>query len=244
MYSPKNPSFRGSCRSTSLIEYGTLNGYCHDGYFSSKIIFYLRSTMFSLAFDKNMQQQRHMRTLFITVFLALSGHCIQVSSLNLSLFPTKCAPTFRTNNSGWLQPRSRNLSMVTSAVITTLDQSSDEENGPAKQFDSDGNEFTVGSVVRVTKDLKAYHLSPKGCGAFDPETKEFVQSAKGGDRGSKSLSIPEGLRGTVIRVYDVNDFDASQPIVVKFVPGKYVDEGYDAPITFMMHFDNDELECV
>ena len=137
--------------------------------------------------------------------------------------------------------------MLSPSMITTIDHSNDEnhDSGPQKQFDSNGKEFTEGVLVRVKiPGLKAYHLSPKGCGTFDPDTKEFIQSTNGGDRGSKCFTVPVGLRGTVIRVYDVTSFDASKPIIVKFMKGENTEEGYAPPITFMMHFDDTEVECV
>lgn len=116
---------------------------------------------------------------------------------------------------------------------------------PQKQLDSNGNEFTVGRIVRVVaSDLKAYHVMPKGHGKFDPTTKEFIPAPGGGERGVKNLVIPVGLRGVVTRVYDTHDIGSNLPILVKFAPGANVEEGFDPPVPFIMHFDSHEVECV
>ena len=131
---------------------------------------------------------------------------------------------------------------MTSPFFTVVDNSSDEEENekePAKQLDSNGNEITVGKVLRITKELKAFHVSKKGFGKFDTETKEFVPDAEVG-----FLTIPIGLRGVATRVYDVNNSDANKPIRMKFVAGENAEEGYSPPITFSMHFDSKEVECV
>jgi len=112
-------------------------------------------------------------------------------------------------------------------------------NDPAKQLDSNGNEIIIGCVIRVKVNLKAFHLSAKGRGSFDLETKEFMQ-----DKSTKYLSIPPGLRGIATRVYDKNDSEANKPILVKFTPGENVEEGFDSPVTFSMHFESKEVERV
>ena len=133
---------------------------------------------------------------------------------------------------------------VSSSIISDeVDISGQDNNEPNKLFDSNGEEFVEGGVVRVVQQLKAYHLSRKGFGKFNEETKEFIPSPKDANRADSSLQIPAGLRGVIKRVYDINEFDANQPVLVKFVPGENVDE-YDTPLTFMMHFHEYELECV
>eukprot|EP00565_Helicotheca_tamesis_P007737 CAMPEP_0185737884 /NCGR_PEP_ID=MMETSP1171-20130828/31515_1 /TAXON_ID=374046 /ORGANISM="Helicotheca tamensis, Strain CCMP826" /LENGTH=143 /DNA_ID=CAMNT_0028408923 /DNA_START=220 /DNA_END=651 /DNA_ORIENTATION=+ len=138
---------------------------------------------------------------------------------------------------------SRILQQISSSSVEIADATDSEDEGPLKQFDSNGNEFTVGKVIRVVSDLKAYQVPKSGFGSFDSETKEFMPEADAGERGNKCLVIPAGLRGVVTRVYDLNDLDASQPVLVKFVKGENGDEGYVPPVTFLMHFDNHEVEC-
>lgn len=103
--------------------------------------------------------------------------------------------------------------------------------------DANGKEFKVGSLVRVAKEgLKAFQVPPKGLGYFDAD-KSFVAAT------SKYLVVPVGLRGLVTKVYDVDEVSANFPIQVKFEPGAYVDEGYDPPLQFLMHFTPEEVEC-
>lgn len=137
--------------------------------------------------------------------------------------------------------RKATIGRIASAPVEIVEETGAD--GPQKQFDSNGKEFEVGKVVRVVSDFKAYHVGKKGFGTFDPETKEFVPAPEAGERGKKCLSVPAGLRGVVTRVYDLDDLDASQPILVKFVKDENADEGYAPPLTFLMHFDNHEVEC-
>lgn len=114
------------------------------------------------------------------------------------------------------------------------------ENEDAKK----DNPFTVGAIVRVAaEDTKAYQVNPKAFGKFDAN-KKFIPAKSGGERGTKNLLIPVGMRGVVTKVYDVNDVSANFPVQVKFTPGENVDEGYDPPVTFIMHFEPEELELV
>mmetsp|Transcript_23002 Transcript_23002/g.35476 ORF Transcript_23002/g.35476 Transcript_23002/m.35476 type:complete len:189 (+) Transcript_23002:136-702(+) len=113
-----------------------------------------------------------------------------------------------------------------------------------KLYDPNGKEFVEGSVVRVIKSLKAYHVPPKLFGGFDEVTKVFIPGPEVGNRGSKCLVVPVGMRGRVIRVYDVEDLGPAHPVVVIFEPGENADEGYETPLQFKMHFDTFELEVV
>jgi len=129
---------------------------------------------------------------------------------------------------------SRSVSLMASSPFT--DQSKTEDETRLHQ-DSNGKEIRVGSVVKVsTEGLKAFQVMPKAKGSFNDE-KEFVP----GDM--KYLALPIGLRGTVTKVYDVDVVSANFPIQVKFQPGKNVDEGYDPPAPFIMHFLPSEIEC-
>jgi hypothetical protein len=106
--------------------------------------------------------------------------------------------------------------------------------------DKNGKDIVVDSIVRVVAlNLKAYQVNPKsGFGAYN-DKKEFVYS-----NASPYLILPQGLRGRVMRVYDENVVAANFPIQVKFTPGENVEGGYDVPVAFMMHFLQEELECV
>ena len=109
---------------------------------------------------------------------------------------------------------------------------------PQKQFDKNGQEFVEGQVVRVCKEgLKAYQVPPKSKGTFDATT--FVP-----DDSLPYFVIPVGLRGVVTRVYDTEAISANFPIRVKFEPDELTDEGYNPPVSFLMHFLPAEIEIV
>lgn len=111
-----------------------------------------------------------------------------------------------------------------------------------KVIDKNGREFTVGCVVRVcVDDLKAYQVNSKAQGSFNDQ-KVFVADTS--DSKKKSLLVPRGLRGSVVKVYDEDVISANLPIVVQFTPGENTEEGYDPPAPFRMHFTPQELECV
>lgn len=112
-----------------------------------------------------------------------------------------------------------------------------------KVVDKNGEEFTVGSIVRVSVDgLKAFQINNKGQGWFD-ENKKFVPDVSESSK-KKFLLLPIGLRGSVMKVYDENVVSANLPIQVKFNNGANTEEGYDTPASFLMHFMPNELECV
>jgi hypothetical protein len=112
---------------------------------------------------------------------------------------------------------------------------------PEALMDNQGQEFSVGAVVRVAQaGLGAFQVPPKARGCFDTDTKQFVAA-----KGDKSLSLPVGLRGVITKIYDPNaGISANYPVQVKFAPDEYTEEGYSAPTMFLMHFMPHEIECV
>jgi hypothetical protein len=109
--------------------------------------------------------------------------------------------------------------------------------------DANGKVISLGIIVRVAREgLKAYQVPPKGKGSFDSD-KKFVPMPADSLRGFRSLKLPVGIRGVVTKVYDERQIGANFPIQVKFVPGQNTDEGYDPPVSFLMHFLADEIEC-
>lgn len=111
-----------------------------------------------------------------------------------------------------------------------------------KQIDPNGKEIIPGCVVRLVKPMKAYHLQ---CAGKILKDKVFIPAAEDEPPATKCLELPSGLRGIVIFPYDMSNYDASQPIVVKFSPGLNCDEeGYDTPVQFSMHFESSEVERV
>lgn len=130
---------------------------------------------------------------------------------------------------------------LASVTLTRADATSDTQNEVAKLVDKNNNEFTEGCIVRVNSStLKAYHVPSSGIGHFDDE-KNFVQNT---DNPRGFLALPEGLRGVVTRVYDINDLGTNYPIKVKFQKGLKGEEGYTPPVTFSMHFETVEVDVV
>ena len=61
----------------------------------------------------------------------------------------------------------------------------------------------------------------------------------------KNLVLPVGMRGVVTKVYDSEGAVSSNlPVQVKFVPGQHVEEGFDPPVPFLMHFETFEIDAV
>lgn len=158
-------------------------------------------------------------------------------------FSASCArgPRFGVFISHQHQPVAARCSVITQARFTPLAR---DDSASTVLLDAKGQEVKIGTVVRVVVDhLKAYQVSLPGYGKYGPD-KKFVPVPPGGPRGTKNLLLPVGIRGEVSKVYDVDDVSANHPIQVKFFPGKHVDEGYDPPVPFIMHFSPEEIECV
>lgn len=110
--------------------------------------------------------------------------------------------------------------------------------------DKNGKKFVVGGVVRVSSSgLLQYQISPKGAGHYD-SNKVFVPDVSSDKTQKKYFALPVGLRGVVAKIYNEDDVSANFPVQVKFEVGKHIEEGYDPPSTFTMHFMSHEIECV
>ncbi|KAL3789819.1 hypothetical protein ACHAW5_011242 [Stephanodiscus triporus] len=125
------------------------------------------------------------------------------------------------------------------------------------QVDAYGRAFSPGCVVAISyargtkkSPIRAHSVPRSSYGSFDPSTGEFVpRDESNASRSTSCLVLPEGLRGTVERVYDANEWDRARPIVVRFGEGYDRGEGgttggFDVPRAFVMHFDADELEVL
>jgi hypothetical protein len=167
-------------------------------------------------------------------FLAFLSLCLQsTTAFTFVQRPTAGVSSF---NSAERTPRGL-LMMASSPVASSSD--------PIAQVleDKSGKEITTGAVVRVCTDgLQAFQIPPKGQGSYD-ESKQFVPLPKGSTTG-KYLIVPAGLRGVVTKIYDMEVITANFPVQVKFQPGEHVEEGYEAPNAFLMHFLPEELECI
>ena len=108
-----------------------------------------------------------------------------------------------------------------------------------------GKTISVGSIVRVaTNNLKAYQVPAAARGTFDDD-KKFVPAPEGSTRAFQNLQVPAGMRGVVIKITNkAASLSANFPIQVKFSPGEHVDEGYDTPVSFVMHFGVNEVEVI
>ena len=111
--------------------------------------------------------------------------------------------------------------------------------------DTHGNNIAVGSVVRISApNLKAYQVQPKAFGQFQ-DGKFVPLSSESKERSMKNLVLPVGMRGVVTKVYDSEGAVSSNlPVQVKFVPGQHVEEGFDPPVPFLMHFETFEIDAV
>lgn len=166
--------------------------------------------------------------------------------LLLQLLPT-CSGFFAVTSSRTIVVHSSVVSKKSRHIKATLFNSVDRMAAAERQLtidDKNGDSISVGCVVRVAaENLKAYQVPAKGYGKFN-ENKEFVPATAGGERETKSLLLPVGLRGVVAKVYNVEAVSSNFPIQVKFTPGENTDEGYDPPVAFLMHFGSREVECV
>lgn len=135
-----------------------------------------------------------------------------------------------------------------SSTKLTASISADDTTEPTKLYDDNKAEFTEGCTVKLTSEKRAYHVAVKSFGRFaDDDDKTFIpldlkNNKDTVQRVDRCLVLPPGLEGTVVRVYDVSDFDANLPIKAKFVAGEGGE--YVLPVTFLMHFDTFELEVV
>lgn len=118
----------------------------------------------------------------------------------------------------------------------------------SKLSDNQGVEFTEGCTIQTSKEIKAYQVPKKGFGSFD-EDKNFVpvdgiEDVKSVPRIDKCLVIPTGMRAKVSKVYNIDEYDASQPIIAKFLGGDGLGGDFEPPLTFLMHFETYEIEVV
>jgi hypothetical protein len=107
-----------------------------------------------------------------------------------------------------------------------------------------GEELTVGCVVQISvPDLRAFQVPSKGYGHFEDGTFVPLVIESSTPRASKSLVLPVGMRGIVTKVYDPDGtLSVNLPVQVKFVPDAY--PGANPPISFLMHFETNEIEKI
>lgn len=124
-----------------------------------------------------------------------------------------------------------------------------EATEPTQQVDANGKVFSPGAVVSIAPNtkVKAYQVPKDAFGSFDPQGRFVPVDESNLSHGTSCLVLSVGLRGEVVRVYNVNEWDRTHPILVKFKQGRDREEGeggFVVPKTFMMHFDADEIVVV
>ena len=109
--------------------------------------------------------------------------------------------------------------------------------------DKNAKVLSVGDVVAVAQDVKAFQVPPNGRGHFD-ENKQFVPLAEDTGRSSRHLLVPTGMKGVVSKLIVEATLSANFKIQVKFTPGESynTEGGYDPPVAFVMHFAPNEVE--
>ena len=174
---------------------------------------------------------------FFSAFCLYPGSNVGVRAFSIQMFSTR---------STFIQSRRASAVVVRSFFVDATVTEEDNEDGSAPVHDAQGKQFVEGTLVRVCAEgLKAFQIAPKGRGSFDDNKKFVPDDCKDTPMGLKYLLLPVGLRGTVTKVYENQlEVSANFPVQVKFSPGEYTDEGYDAPQAFLMHFAANELEVV
>ena len=116
------------------------------------------------------------------------------------------------------------------------------------QTDANGNVISPGAIVQIaTANIKAYAVPKDIHGSFDPTTNKFIpQDETNITRKTSCLILPIGLRGTVSKIYNTNEWDRTHPLLVQFTAGDDREEGdgFHCPKAFTMHFDADEIEVL
>ena len=201
------------------------------------------------------------------ISLQASSGFLHASSLSVSATMTRIATTaffiassllvVRQNNA-FCPPVSSTLSL-TSSIRPQKRQSTMLLSGnhspfadatePVQQVDANGKVFSQGTVVAVAPNtkVKAYHVPKDAFGSFDLQGRFFPADGSKLSHGTSCLVLSEGLRGEVVRVYNVNEWDRTHPILVKFKQGRDREGGeggFVVPKPFTMHFDADEIIVV
>ena len=138
---------------------------------------------------------------------------------------------------------------MTSAFFADATESKNAQQPEEKiQTDANGNVISPGSIVQIaTANIKAYAVPKDIHGSFDPTTNKFVpQDETNITRKTSCLILPIGLRGTVSKIYNTNEWDRTHPLLVQFTAGDDREEGdgFHIPKAFTMHFDADEIEVL
>ena len=139
---------------------------------------------------------------------------------------------------------------LSQSFVPFADATEPKNSDPIDQVDANGQIFKEGVTVAIApnKRVKAHQVPKDAYGSFNPDTCEFVPADESNmSRSTRCLVLSEGIRGEVIKVYNVNEWDRAHPILVQFREGLDRDKsegGYVLPKAFQMHFSANEIVVV
>ena len=149
-----------------------------------------------------------------------------------------------------IQAHHRNAIILSQSFVPFADVTEPKNSEPIEQVDANGKTFSPGVTVAIAPNTKvtAYHVPKAAYGSFDPNTREFIPAEESNlSRGTRCLILPEGMRGEVTKVYNVNEWDRAHPILVEFKEGSDragIDGGFILPKSFSMHLSASEIVVV
>jgi hypothetical protein len=160
------------------------------------------------------------------------------------LIATSACLTFVPTNAFSIQ-RS-NINIIHKSQVLRMGSSGGLVGSEGKEELSDENKaiFQVGCTVQVISETRAFQVPRKVMGCFQDGSFVPLDFDKDVPRRDMCLVLPKGMRAKVARVYDLDEFDASLPIVCKFEEGNGFGGECAPPATFTMHFDTHEVDVV
>jgi len=147
-------------------------------------------------------------------------------------------------------PHQYNTFLLRQSFVPFADTTEPKNPEPIEQKDINGKIFKPDTVVAIAPntEVKAHHVPKSMFGSFDPKTREFIPVDELNiARTTSCLLLSEGLRGKVTKVYNVNEWDRTHPILVEFKKGldrEESEEGFVLPKSFAMYFSADEIIVV
>lgn len=201
--------------------------------------------MFSFTKTSRKQQQRR-SVLSLVIQLGVLLYSVSLfDTISSSISVTAFAPVALSSFYTQIIARKQTTTSISGSFFVDGTSKQEKTTDIEPVLDKKGKTVTVGAVVRIAVEgLEAYQILPKAKGIFN-EKKEFVpDTSDSRPIGRRCLVLPVGLRGTVVKVFDIDDVSANFPVQVKFQPDTDTEEGYNTPVPFLMHFQSDEIELV